>query len=391
MGQSAEPQKLLFAIAGGLVFAYAASLVLLFANHHWLLDGHGRPLVTDFLAPFAAGGLAWNGHAVAAYNESLQHGAETALLGHDFDGRLGWPYPPQYFFLLAPLSRLGYAQAFLLWGLVTAGAYAAVLGMIAKSRNALLAALAAPWSLACLMVGQNGFLTAALMGLALLYLERRPLVSALAICLLAYKPQFGFLLPIALMAGGYYRVAVSTALLLLALGGVTAAVFGAESFAAFWQGLPGATHTLVEQGSVGWGKLQSVYGLVRWSGGANTMAWLVQGTLTALAATGVAMLWRHAAALPLKAAGLTAALLLATPYVFLYDLPLLALPVAFLAREQNLDRVELALVALAIAAFIAAALLVAPLAWLGPFALVLATARRYCRKVSPAESVRGAS
>jgi hypothetical protein len=36
----------------------------------------------------------------------------------------------------------------------------------------------------------------------------------------------------------------------------------------------------------------------------------------------------------LKAATLSAAALIATPYAFAYDLPVLAIPVAFLARDQ---------------------------------------------------------
>jgi hypothetical protein len=42
--------------------------------------------------------------------------------------------------------------------------------------------------------GQNGFLTAALLGSALLSLDRRPWLAGALIGLLAYKPQFGVLI-----------------------------------------------------------------------------------------------------------------------------------------------------------------------------------------------------
>jgi arabinofuranan 3-O-arabinosyltransferase len=43
-------------------------------------------------------------------------------------------------------------------------------------------------------------------------------------------------------------------------------------------------------------------------------------------------LWRSRAAFELKAAALAAAALLATPYVYTYDLVVLAIPVAYLVR-----------------------------------------------------------
>ena len=49
--------------------------------------------------------------------------------------------------------------------------------------------------------GQNGFLTAALLGGALHWLDRKPWLAGILIGLLAYKPQFGVLIPIALLAG----------------------------------------------------------------------------------------------------------------------------------------------------------------------------------------------
>src|SRR6516225_5841230 len=49
--------------------------------------------------------------------------------------------------------------------------------------------------------GQNGFVTAALLGGALHWLDRKPWIAGILIGLLAYKPQFGVLIPLALLAG----------------------------------------------------------------------------------------------------------------------------------------------------------------------------------------------
>jgi len=177
-------EKLLIACAAGVVFAYAASLAIMFAAHHWLLDAQGRPLVTDFLAVWSAGSLARSGMALAAYDPHLQHTAEAAAAGHDFKGALGWPYPPFFLLAAAGLACFGYAWSFVVWAGATMAGYAATVGAIANRRTAILLALAAPWTLATLFVGQNGFLTSALIGLVLLNLKRLPILSGVLLGLL---------------------------------------------------------------------------------------------------------------------------------------------------------------------------------------------------------------
>jgi hypothetical protein len=83
---------------------------------------------------------------------------------------------------------------------------------------------------------------------------------------------------------------------------------------------------------MGWSKLQSVFGLVRALGGGETLAWIVHGSCAVAAAIAVTLLWRSRAPYDLKAAALTTAAVLVTPYAFAYDLVLLAVPCAFLLR-----------------------------------------------------------
>ncbi|HEY0282319.1 MAG TPA: glycosyltransferase family 87 protein, partial [Rhizomicrobium sp.] len=238
MARPAGSKKLLIACAAGIVFAYAASLAILFASHQWLLDGQGRPLVVDFLAVWSAGKLVLGGAALSAYDAQLQHAGEVAVLGHEFKGALGWPYPPFFLFMAAGLASLGYAWAFAVWAGATMAGYAATVGAIAKSRTAILFALAAPWTLATLFVGQNGFLTAALIGLVLLNLKRLPILSGILLGLLTYKPQFGLLFPLALAMGGHWRAFVMACLTALTLIALSNAVFGPGAFAAFLHVLP---------------------------------------------------------------------------------------------------------------------------------------------------------
>ncbi len=69
-----------------------------------------------------------------------------------------------------------------------------------RRREAIALVLASPLTAWNFIAGQSGFLTAAFLGGALLFLERRPVVAGVFIGGLTYKPQFGILLPVALIA-----------------------------------------------------------------------------------------------------------------------------------------------------------------------------------------------
>ena len=84
-----------------------------------------------------------------------------------------------------------------------------------------------------------------------------------------------------------------------------------------------------------WGFLfQTVYGLILVLHGGAALAWLAQGMATVGMAIIVWLVWRSPARYALKAATLSTAGLIATPYAFAYDLAAIAIPVAFLASDQ---------------------------------------------------------
>ena len=83
-----------------------------------------------------------------------------------------------------------------------------------------------------------------------------------------------------------------------------------------------------------WGYLQTVYGLIRYLHGGATLAWIGQAFVTLSAAAIVWFVWRSPTHYALKAALLSAAALLGSPYAFAYDMAAVAIPVAFLAKDQ---------------------------------------------------------
>ena len=153
--------------------------------------------------------------------------------------------------------------------------------------------------------------------------------------MLAFKPHLGILLPIVLVAGGYWRaIAAATATLgLLAL--LSWIAFGPDAWVAFFESLPVASRSTLEHGGAEWGKLQSAYGVVRMMGGTSAIAWAVQCVMAGAVAVVLAALWRSKAPFDLKAAALAAGTVMVVPYIFLYDLVILAVAMAFLLRASG--------------------------------------------------------
>jgi hypothetical protein len=298
-----------------------------------LIDRTGQPIGTDFSNVYAAGSLTWQGRAADAYAPALQHAAEKAV----FDGRevpfYGWHYPPFFFAIAFLVAALPYAGGHALWLVASFAAYLAAIRAILPRRETLLVAAAFPAVLVNVGHGQNGFLTAALLGGALHWLDRRPWLAGVLIGLLAYKPQFGVLIPIALLAGGRWRTIGAAALTVAALVGISFAMLGSGIWHAFADSMNFTQTVVLEQGGTGWQKIQSIFSAVRALGANVPTAYAAQGMLLALLAASLAWLWHSDAAFELKAAALALASLLATPYVLDYDFVVLAVAIAFFVRH----------------------------------------------------------
>jgi hypothetical protein len=298
-----------------------------------LVDRNGQPIGTDFSNVYAAGRLIWQGRAAEAYQPALQHAAEQAV----FDGRevpfYGWHYPPFFFAVAFLVAAFPYAWGLAIWLAASLAGYLAAMRAILPRPETLLIASAFPAVFVNIGHGQNGFLTAALLGGALQLIGRRPWLAGILIGCLAYKPQFGVLIPIALVAGGRWRsigAAAATVAALLALSFVT---LGGDIWHAFAGSMNFTQTVVLEQGGTGWQKIQSAFSAARmWGAGVHT-AYAVQITLALLLAATIAWLWRSDAAFELKASALATGSLLATPYVLDYDLVVLAVAIAFFARH----------------------------------------------------------
>lgn len=296
-----------------------------------LVDRHGKPFGYDFMAYWSAARLALTGRPEGAYDERLigavQHLVVPSAPGIIFP----WHYPPTFLLPVAPLGLLPYAAALALFVIGTAALWGLLVRRVLPDRRAWIVAAAAPAGLINLLDGQNAFLTAALAGFALLWLERRPTAAGVLIGLLAIKPHLAILFPLALLAEGRWRSIAAAAVTVVGLVLASLAAFGWETWAAFLHHLP-VSEAMATLGAVPWGTMPSPYVFALALGVPVMAAAGLQAAVALFAAFCVWRAWRHkAAAFEAKAATLLAASLLVSPYLFYYDLTWAALAVAWLA------------------------------------------------------------
>ena len=303
-----------------------------YSSHWWVYDVNGLGIPTDFINVWAAGRLVLDGVPAQAYDWDIQKQVEVAKLGQDFVGYFAWHYPPPFLFVASLLAKLPYQLAYIGWAAVSFLPFLVVMRAIVGRPFGYLLALAIPIAFINALVGQNGFLTAALIGGTLYLIPIRPVLAGICLGLLTYKPQYGLLFPIALIVAGQWRVFVSAGITAVVMAFASWLAFGIDSWLAFFHWMPQFSQAFLTEGKAPWWKLQSIFALVRYFGGSEPLGWAFQWVLTASVAVVMALIWRSRVPYTLKAAALAAGTLLTTPYLFMYDMMVLAIPVAFMVR-----------------------------------------------------------
>jgi alpha-1,2-mannosyltransferase len=319
-----------------LVGAVAGICVLL-ATSQGGLDPQGRPLGTDFTHLYGAGSLVRDGRPAEAYDHAALHAAQQGIFASEAVPYYGWHYPPTYLWVAGLFAGLPYLAALALWLALTLPLYLFAIRRIVAGRQAVLLALAYPAAFVNLIHGQNGFLTAGLAGLALVSLQRRPLLAGALFGLLAFKPQFGILIPFALAAGGQWRAFAAAAATVIATAAMARGLYGVEIWPVFLESATFTREQLIEQGAASFHRSVSSFAALRLFGAPLGLAYGVQAAAALAALAIVIWAWRGSGPQAIKSALLVACTLLATPYGWDYDLMLMALPIAWLAAA-GLDR-----------------------------------------------------
>lgn len=316
-----------------LLVLAAVQLTVLIATADGLRDGQGRPLGADFFSFWSAGKVVAMQGPSAAYDLKIHYAAHQDLLGTDKPPFYPWLYPPTFLAIASLLAALPYLTAWLSWAGGSLIAYLAAIRLILPQRLALLAAAAFPAVFVTIIHGQTALVIAALFAGALALLQRRPILAGILIGLLTIKPQFGVLIPIALLLGGHWRTIASATTTALAMGLASLALYGPESWLAFFHSSEQFKSLVLEPGAIGWHKMQSVFAALRMWGAPLSMAYAGAIAAFIFALLTVVKIWRSDTSSERKSAVLIAAALIASPYSADYDLALLGPAIAFAVAD----------------------------------------------------------
>jgi len=309
--------------------------IFIAAGTYGLIVPLKQPTSTDFVSFYAAGSLADAGMPHLAYDQAAHYAAEQ---------HAAWPgivynffyYPPVFLFLCAGLAHLPYILAFVILEAVTFCLYFLVMRRILGERGwvILIPILAFPPVLWTIGVGQNGFLTAGLLGAATLLVDRRPVAAGLLFGALCCKPHFALLVPIALAAGGRWRAFAAALTSVLGLGLLSLTLFGWQTWHDFL--IAAATSgNVYTTGRIPFGGFVTPFGAVMLLGATPAAAAVVQAAVSVAAAGFVAFVWNRNLPLPIRAASLVSATLVAVPLALFYDLVLAGVAGAWLLRADG--------------------------------------------------------
>jgi hypothetical protein len=318
-------------------------------------------LGTDFMVFYSGARWFWTGHLA----ELLDGDRFTIYLNGTFAHWLSqplsfrpWVYPPNYLLLMLPFGLLPFAAAYVLFQLTTAASLAAALCIGGKRQTlplVIAAALLSPAAAINAGMGQNGFLSAALIVAGLRFIPTRPVLAGAILGLLTIKPQFWLLVPIVLIAAREWRALVWSAISAAAVALISAGVFGFDTWR-HWIDLARGSYgdpngEWVELGRM-WG--DSIYACLVSGGAPQSIANALQaaGTLAGIALAYFA--FRRDLPWDRKIAILLAATILAAPHTSLADTVLLTTAAALWAGELATAKAPLAQWTLALALWIAA-------------------------------------
>jgi arabinofuranan 3-O-arabinosyltransferase len=342
-GESSLVEKIAHAWACVAAAIYVFDLVFVFGAH--LSTPGGRALGEDFINYYAGAWLAWHGHAANAYNTSTYHAFLESITGPTV-GAYVYIYSPLAMVLSGPFAALPYVPALVAWLGASWYSFYRALRLAMPGRNILLLALATPALLVNARMGQNGAWTAALIGGGLCLLDRRPILAGILFGLQIYKPQFGLLIPVALLAGRHWRALFAAGVTAMLLVATSVALFGLEIWGQFDHLALGLPQRLLVETSRFYGA-PSVLMLARSLGADASAAYLLQGASALIAAAVVAVAFFRKAPAPIRNALLVLGTFLSTPYVVDYDLVMGAFAAAWLTDRTVMPP---ALMRLAIAA-----------------------------------------
>lgn len=302
-------------------------------------DGTSLVIGRDCLNFWMAGRAAWGLDPARFYDLATYQAAVAGVVGPSYLGQV-WSYPPSVMLIAAPFGLMPYLVALVIWSLVGPVVMFFALRLWTDDRRVMIAALASPAAVFGLISGQMAYLAAALILTVLRWRHARPVLGGALLGLLTIKPQLGLFFPILLLAERNWRALASAALVTGLLVGVTALIWGPETWHAYLtQGIATQSRVLSDPERLGAPFMPTIFMNLRTVGTPLGTAFAFQAIAAVLAVGALAWgFWRPRLA-PIPAALLfCAASVAGTTYLLSYDTLALTVAALLCAERAGLSR-----------------------------------------------------
>lgn len=285
----------------------------------------------DFVNLWAAAQLVGQGNAASIFDPDAFFAAQKEYFGDSFR-RHYWSYPPHTLFFAAVLSPFSYLAAFVVWFGLTFTLFGASLRAAGYHWGLLLIVVLAPSSFINMFTGQNGLLTVAFIVAGWTLKKNHPWWAGVMFGLLTFKPQLGFLIPVALIAAREWRPIISAGLTTVALIAASTLVFGFDVWPLYIEQILPDQAEFMSNDKIGGARWMSptVYIAARTLGQDFVSAYWIQVPFTVLAATVIYQACRRSWPTELQLALLLTAPFLASSWALNYDMTFLSVAAAIL-------------------------------------------------------------
>lgn len=327
-------------LAAGLI----ASLVFYLRCMPWDLYGHmmtGGPFGRDFVNFWIGGHLALAGKT-AVFQDLPAYNALISTTFHHGPDSFIFSYPPHLLLALAPLALLPYGVALCVWTALNLAAIALAVRMLCPTRDwtwfAVWACLS-PAALMMIIYGHFGGVMALAVAIAVLRSETRPILAGICLAALTVKPQIALAIGLILLGSGRWRSLPFAVVATLAFAGLSAAIFGLDTWTRFITfTLPEQSRILAEGDVHLLGTTISMFRGIQALGVPIWVAWSAQisVSLVAMAAAITVMRREDTDATILFVVPLAA--LVALPYANHYDLAIVAPALTLLILDDERSR-----------------------------------------------------
>lgn len=314
---------------GKIIIVFAGIMVLITVFKIAGVGAKQSKALVDFDIFYLAGKMVWDGSVADAY--SFQTMAEAQHRYFGTQSFMPWTYPPPFNLVLAPFALLSISVAYLLFTAGSLIAYLIVLHALAREHFGIVLLATFPATTITISCGQNGFVTGSLIGLCAIFMLKGRGAAGVPLGLMIIKPHLAIGLSGYVLGMRRWSIVGIAALIVIFTTAVSTIALGTEIWPAFLKGAREARIFLAE-GFYPLFRMVSIYATLHTLGVSATSALIGHVALGLAICTGLALLARRTKDQAIALGCSILATLFISPYLYDYDLPVLAVAAALLCR-----------------------------------------------------------